>query len=490
MPSPRGRGVNFFFLRCAIATLVTVHIFEGLFQYHHLGDETTEVIERAEYLPQPHFFVDRTKNGASNNAVVRRTASPPSSTKTLALLDPRFTGGFRNQHMRLTGLIVYALSQNMSNLLLDSLRYDNKAVSRRDHNSTISGRIPFEDLFDVEHWNQVSDRVGTDILPRLVRYHPELHPDWDPDTAQFRTLGDVLPTPGRMGGGGKQDSGVIFRQTDAYPRVQNCTRPYAFGSGRKVGQRTWGAYMQHKKKQGNQLSRTDVALIEALQPSTILAKAVASITQSHNVRMNGSQPHPPFDSGRAGNMLLAIHPRTELDMLKHKCSKTMTRNLTKIFEMVQSSSFFSEDPSAGTSKYQQVYLCISRSGMEDKTSVYERFKGLMDQNLHTLNQAAEVGLWRGTVRVSEGGEPLAASLGIPWDSVQTAAQVMDFFVAVEARAFLGTFGSSYSTDVWTARYVLAQKHDRHADRDPFNYFHGPDGIGLIGNGGLPPPHKC
>jgi hypothetical protein len=128
--------------------------------------------------------------------------------------------------------------------------------------------------------------------------------------------------------------------------------------------------------------------------------------------------------------------------------------------------------------------------MEDKTSVYERFKGLMDQNLHSLNQAGQIGLWRGTVRVSEGGEPLAASLGIPRDSVQTAAQVMDFFVAVRAKAFLGTFGSSYSTDVWTTRYVLAQKRGKNADRDPFNYFHGPDGIGLVGNDGLPPPHKC
>jgi hypothetical protein len=156
--------------------------------------------------------------------------------------------------------------------------------------------------------------------------------------------------------------------------------------------------------------------------------------------------------------------------------------------MIQGSSFFSEPN--GTSKYQQVYLCISRSGMEDKTDAYQRFKVLMDQNLWTLNQAADRGLWNGTVGVREGGEPLAASLGIPWPRVHTAAQVMDFFVAVRAKAFVGTFGSSYSTDVWTTRYVLNQKGRRDTSLDLLNYVHGPNGIGLIGNGGLPPAHKC
>jgi hypothetical protein len=398
----------------------------------------------------------------------------PQST-TLALLDPRFTGGFRNQHMRLTGLVIYATSQNISSILLDSLRYDNKVVSRV--NSSL-GRIPFQDLFDVEHWNRISDRVGTHVLPRLVRYMPSLHPEWNPDTALFRALGDQPMTGPESG---------FFRQTDMYPHVQNCTRPYAFGSGRKAGQRTWGVYMQHKNQYGDQLSETDLALIEALQPSKALADAIESITYSDHGEMDHHQRHHHYHSTGTGH-LLAIHPRTELDMLKHKCSKIMTRNLTKIFDMIQGSSFFSEPN--GTSKYQQVYLCISRSGMEDKTDAYQRFKGLMDQNLWTLNQAADRGLWNGTVGVREGGEPLAASLGIPWPRVHTAAQVMDFFVAVRAKAFVGTFGSSYSTDVWTTRYVLNQKGRRDTSLDLLNYVHGPNGIGLIGNGGLPPAHKC
>jgi hypothetical protein len=100
-----------------------------------------------------------------------------SSGSTLALLDPRLIGGFRNQHMRLTGLVIYAQSQNMKNLLLDSLRFDNYVVSSRNPSSYSLGRIPFQSLFDVDHWNAVSDRYGSHILPRLVRYSPQLHPD-------------------------------------------------------------------------------------------------------------------------------------------------------------------------------------------------------------------------------------------------------------------------------------------------------------------------
>lgn len=421
----------------------------------------------------------------SDKSIGRQQPQSQSSKKTLALLDPRFTGGFRNQHMRLTGLVVYAISQNISNILLESLRYDNRVASIL--NSTL-GRIPFEELFNVTEWNRISNRVGTHILPRLVSYNPQDHPEWDPTTALFSAVGT-------------RPLGNIniknFRQTDLYPLVQNCTRPYAYGSGRKVGQRTWAAYQEHKRRYGDTLSPTDLALMEALQPTKVIADAVSLITHSrkdskeeeedgHHSTMTTN--HDSMDNVEGG--MLAIHPRTELDMLKHRCSKSMTQNLTKIFEMVQDSSFFSEP--SGKSKYDKVYLCISRRGTEDETGP-TKLKALMDQNRQSFHQAIKDGLWNGTVRVREGGEPMAtSSLGIPWDRVETVAQILDYFVAVRAKAFIGTFGSSFSIDVWTTRYVLAQTEGKgDVSMDVLNYFHGPNGVGLIGNGGLPPHHtRC
>lgn len=477
MPASRqhnaGRGVrNLLLVLSALVISISSRLLVQLYE-----DESSVAYEAEAILPEvlatgrSRFSIaDVSETGSAtfqNQQLI--TQNDDNDSATLALLDPRFTGGFRNQHMRLTGLVLFAVNHNISNLLLDSLRYDNKVVSRV--NSTL-GRIPFEELFDVKHWNQISDRVGTHVLPRLVRYSPTLHSEWDPNKALFRALDSDSVLKAR------------FRQEDMYPLLQNCSRPYAFGSGRKVGQRTWGVYMQHRKKYGNRLSATDLALIEALQPCETLAKTVESITHSIDNSIDGEKNS---SEGGMGN-LLAIHPRTELDMLKHKCSKHMTRNLTKIFNMIEESDFFSDFSEADkrTSRYQKVFLCISRSGMQEKTGAYQKYRVLMDQNLLALNRAGEQGLWHGTVEVKEGGEPLASSLGIPMDMVQTAAQVMDFFVAVRAKAFVGTFGSSYSTDVWTARYFLAKQ----GGGDPLNYFHGPDGIGLIGGGGLPPVHHC
>jgi len=427
-----------------------------------------------------------------------------SSQKTLALLDPRLTGGFRNQHMRLTGFIIHAISQNISNILLDSLRYDDKEArlllqDDQDHSThttttTINnlGRIPFEDLFDVEEWNRVSKRVGTHILPQLVSYNPIDHPEWNPQTSLFHVLG-TQPL--------ERIERNSFKQIDIYPNyMENCTKPYAFGSGSRIGRRTWHTYMQYKNLHPQELTRTDLALIEALQPSKAIRDAISSITHSHH-----------NDDGHADDDekgMLVIHPRTEIEMLQHRCSKHMTRNLTKIFQMVQESWFFSEYNGTTTttttttsrSKYQQVYLCMSRSGLVDP-SIPIRLKSMTDQNLLAFDHAMSHGLWNGTVQVHVGGESFITSLGFPVDRIQTVAQVMNFFIAVQAKAFIGTFGSSYSTDVWTTRYGLAQRNkqqqrqlgedgDDGEDPDPFNYFHGPNGIDKVGNGGLPPPHRC
>jgi len=397
---------------------------------------------------------------------------------TLALLDPRLLGGFRNQQMRLTGLIIHAQQKNITNLLLESLRYDNKAVSDGNPPNASLGRIPFEALFDVDHWNSVSDRYGRHILPRLVRYSPTLHPDWDPHHDTFRA---VNITAALLGG----------RRHDLWPLIENCTAPYAFGSG-KGGGRLWNAYLQFKGH-NRHLTRTEEALAEALRPAPPLAKAVQDIVNSV------AEPETWNDRNNTKNSdLLVIHPRCEPEMLVHRCSKRMARNLTLIFGMIENSTYFS-DTTRRQPKYGRAFLCISRSNMK-LTETYASVKYLADQNLQALNHAAQFGLWNGSVPVREGGERLAASLqDVPSDMIETVAQIINFFVAVQAKAFVGTFGSSYSTDVWTTRHVLYKKKNKSTpsfgrgqftDVDPLNFYHGPDGVGMVGNGGLPPPHWC
>ncbi|KAL3902594.1 MAG: hypothetical protein SGARI_005758 [Bacillariaceae sp.] len=216
-------------------------------------------------------------------------------------------------------------------------------------------------------------------------------------------------------------------------------------------------------------------------------------------------------------------------MLNHPCGKTMVQNLTLILKMIeegllqevqqQQIADGSDDKKESSSaavdavtsnngnnnNFHRVYLCISRRFMEMNTgSWYSRKKELADDNLNTLNRVTVTaaattskgrgngssgngssgGMWNSTVPVVEGGETLMESSLKGLFTIQEAgmaAQVVNFFVAVHADVFVGTYGSSYSTDVWTVRHYLG-KGDR-------NYRHSPQGLFKVE--GLPPPHqKC
>lgn len=85
----------------------------------------------------------------------------PQPQLTLVHFDPKFLGGFRNQHMRFVAFVNFAVEHSIPQILLPSLRY---GVAQGEHR----GRdVPFEYLFDVAYWNEQAERVG---LPRLVRY--------------------------------------------------------------------------------------------------------------------------------------------------------------------------------------------------------------------------------------------------------------------------------------------------------------------------------
>lgn len=69
----------------------------------------------------------------------------PNPLPTLVHFDPYFLGGFRNQHMRFVAFVSHAVSLNISQILLPSLRWG-------DHYNK-SKSIQHELLFDVDHWN-------------------------------------------------------------------------------------------------------------------------------------------------------------------------------------------------------------------------------------------------------------------------------------------------------------------------------------------------
>lgn len=138
---------------------------------------------------------------------------------------------------------------------------------------------------------------------------------------------------------------------------------------------------------------------------------------------------------------------------------------------------------------ERMFMAVSRQGMEEaigkNKTVQER---LANENLDTLAR-----------RMAEGHDPQSEKSTIVecgeswmkrWYSQQNQVDenhygslipmVMNFYIATEAEVFIGTKGSSWSTDVWTNRYYRG-KGDR-------NFKYTKEGIVPIPNGGLPKPH--
>jgi hypothetical protein len=191
------------------------------------------------------------------------------------------------------------------------------------------------------------------------------------------------------------------------------------------------------------------------------------------------QGTPPFSSNK--NKMapyLALHTRVETDMLEHTCGKNMEKNLTKIFGMVESmvTHYNSEHDDA---KVEGIVLAVSRYGMQRKPR-NPLIQNMLDANWRTLQEHTRGGdvlecgeIWMDQWYSSQGSviDDYYGSL-IP--------MVLNYYIATHATIFVGVAKSSWSTDVWTARY--------HLGKGDTNLQYTPNGIVPVSNGGLPLAH--
>lgn len=106
-----------------------------------------------------------------------------NATITLSLLFPSgLLGGYRNQAMRFLGLLRYALDNGMESVLLPTLVWGTRYLNGGDERTRVNDEtytynpavnfwpIPFDELFDVDHWNSFHTKRDTDpfSLPKLV----------------------------------------------------------------------------------------------------------------------------------------------------------------------------------------------------------------------------------------------------------------------------------------------------------------------------------
>jgi hypothetical protein len=125
-----------------------------------------------------------------------------------------------------------------------------------------------------------------------------------------------------------------------------------------------------------------------------------------------------------------------------------------------------------------LFLPINRPILEagakiKKVNAKKKTNWLAVHNLETLNRAVLQGLWNGTVRVFELGS--TALNGTKFERTpSTIGALMNFYLSLHSKVFVGTPVSSWSVDVMASRFYRAGRLD---ERET-NYQYLPGGVQL------------
>lgn len=356
-------------------------------------------------------------------------------------------------------------------------------------------------LFDVDHWNSFSPLlpkftesvVGGDCWeenPRLQNNRE--YPHANSSTFVSPLVADViagssflLPVQNISHEILTGASKVKARKVDLLPKLQNCSRPFVYGGGRGAG-RLWNDYIRLSRAENvseefnsgpNGLRELRSLVMQALRPSDNWTRLAHECVKEQQIRRSKYS----LENATIGTLpYMALHARVEVDMMTHRCSRDMEKNLTKIFEMVESFKANYDANISPRGQLQGIFLAVSRHGMQRKTRD-EVVHQLAQENLEAISsKMAE------DPSVFECGEKMMQT----WYSEQSDMQddfygsllpsILNFYIATEASVFIGVSKSSWSADVWTTRYYQGKGGS--------NYEYTSAGISPVPNGGLPKPH--
>ncbi|KAG7351757.1 hypothetical protein IV203_007805 [Nitzschia inconspicua] len=520
----------------------------------------------------------------------QKQQSHSQNITTLALLYPTgLIGGYRNQAMRFEAFVKHAMDQNITQILLPSLLWSTRYNNQRNN---FFWPVPFQDLFDVEHWNSFSfstqpaipnisnNTPSTIKLPLLVdsiqnadcwRHDPISKTESerirqtlfgnDYSTAVNRTAqtspiipirnGDwfipkltehvvmtsatrLTPTANATVNYLAGNSGTAIRKHNFKDAVQHCQHPRVYGGGTHAGV-LWNQYLSmshlqpgndvHNAKPNtvrtaNMIATIHRALIPALQWRTLASRCVQHhLNDSVNNQRKGAKDTLGY---------VVLHARVETEMMVNKCGQDMEKNLTTLFDRVDVFiDRYNEQQLPPNRQLHGTMVAVGREGMQQQSSkvadlVAHNWKTLNERSISYINgkytlvvqQSTETNV-NGTLLTAhqlrprqkqdlarrqfayhlpmfECGEgwvdqafyndPSVNEDNLPHNYYgDILPSLINFWLAVEADVFIGVMKSSWSTDVWTARYYQGK------GRNNFQYT-SDNGIIPVSHGGLPPSH--
>ena len=326
------------------------------------------------------------------------STTPSMNVSTLGYWRQEFYSGYRNQIMGFVALTMWAHHYGHNQLLLETLNHKDTYGS--------SLFLPFEYLFDVEHWNSFQD------LPRLVHCtNAQLVQQAQTSMKHYDCNSSIWKCNGQM---------------------DMCTDPYAMG---KETTQLFSNYMRYAKGKGPLAIKggrnpIDITILQgALRPQ----EPIRELTQKFLLQKTNGEPY------------FTLHARVEPDMQKHPmCASLKVTNLTEIIISLEQA--FLNGPPA---KY--LFLPINRQSLVKEVARHRRTNRLAVENLRTLNRIVKHGLWNGEVIAFELGSTILQTT--PYKSTPSIIGAMiNFEVAIGSSLFVGTPVSSWSVDVVASRF--------------------------------------
>ena len=287
--------------------------------------------------------------------------------------------------------------------------------------------IRFQDLWDIPHFNSFYP-----ALPRLVAYDPTLHEQFNPQSKDYPWF--------------RNANHLFCNAQETFCTNETPVRPYALGDKRQfLG--GYIAYVKGKGKFGTDTTRErHPAEILMLQTALRPHPQLQSILDEKRKELVGSNYNNSSSSNAAYDDYMTLHARVEPDMQKHPiCPDKKVVNLTDIFRFLEST--WKNPPVA------KVFLPINRPLLEKAKG---KRNAMADHNLEELNRARDYGLWNGRTKVYEFGSN--SLRGTPFaKKPSTPGAMLNFFLSVDAKIFVGTEVSSYSHDVLATRFFRGYK---------------------------------
>ena len=339
---------------------------------------------------------------------------------TMGFYEGKMYAGLWNQMMVFTVLVMHAMKEGYPQILLETIKMKDTFASK--------SLISFHAMWDIPHWNSYYPR-----LPRLVSFDPVAHDQFNPKAREWYRRPDMKWTD------------VKNETTYSEP-----TRPIPYGRQHHLGA-GYIRYTQGKGPFANNDGRIRnpaeiLMLQEALRPNPRLREII-------NEKLLSLQHSGGSASTNKTVEYMTLHARIEPDMQKHNyCTDKKVLKLTEIFDFIQEKW---PDPPVN-----HIFIPINRNFLEREGSEgvvqnlqkkNETVNWIAVENLQALNKARDEGLWDGRVNVFEFGSNALKDTEYAKVST-TAGALVDFFIALGGKIFIGSEVSSWANTLVVMRF--------------------------------------